>query len=461
MNLDNKKKFYKTALKHFTLSTTDLINEELKYIDVDFLITDMYLKFDNDEVNYLIKEYEKQLILSKLNFPKFCSNLHEFFLNMNKIIKENNLYRNFFKLAHLVYIGLNMKDVNTHVMNAYHDILIQQYAYFGGSTKTIAYGISNKKGLLFTPEVGVNLTVINMEMENVFKHNSKDKMKEFRSILLKYGYSDIEDLRDFSILTSNDQLNTNMLYQMAYFIDEDNKFLLPRPFRDPTKLLKINPVLMAYSAAEHISFIEEKLRARQMLIPQHGITAKFKNNKDVCEIFLTEQIVDDNVILIFKVKFSDNTYTLGFYDSEHEVYYDMYVDSTHEDVTTKFLRGLVLQLYLYVTCELTEEEFIKYCWFIPVQDLKDVKDDVQPYVEFSIFEKSLIKHREVSIERHFNKSDYIATLKNIKPFLRKLPVGASASEEAISMAQKYNIELPAGYTFVKGFNKKVYSSKEN
>jgi hypothetical protein len=48
---------------------------------------------------------------------------------------------------------------------------------------------------------------------------------------------------------------------------------------------------------------------------------------------------------------------------------------------------------------------------------------------------------------------------SVKSFLRRLPANTTSSDEAIEVARKLGIDLPIGYTMVRGFMKEVYKKQ--
>ncbi|MBK5240258.1 MAG: hypothetical protein JJD95_03475 [Clostridium sp.] len=195
------------------------------------------------------------------------------------------------------------------------------------------------------------------------------------------------------------------------------------------------------------------------MLPPEGITAKFKNCGEVIEIYLMEVIEDDTVILLWKMKFSNNTYTSGFYDTKNETFYDMYKESSAWETTHIPMENVILQNYINITCTLTMEERQELVWFNEVKDIVKLNEShgLNPMVYYEIKEHNARVRGEV-ITRHFDRSKYIAELMNIQPFLRRLPIGANVGEEAVEVAKKLGIDLPKGYTLVRGFSKKVYKN---
>lgn len=91
-------------------------------------------------------------------------------------------------------------------------------------------------------------------------------------------------------------------------------------------------------------------------------------------------------------------------------------------------------------------------------------------VKKSEFIKSMLSHGKITYYRtkttkdnredivfgtYLNKcaSEYVIEMKEIGEFIRRLPAGQNASDEAIQKARKFCIDLPRGYTFVSGFTR--------
>ena len=53
------------------------------------------------------------------------------------------------------------------------------------------------------------------------------------------------------------------------------------------------------------------------------------------------------------------------------------------------------------------------------------------------------------------------TFIEVDAYIRKLPKGARASQEAIKLASEYGIKLDDDETFVKSFKKEIYKKKND
>jgi succinate dehydrogenase flavin-adding protein (antitoxin of CptAB toxin-antitoxin module) len=130
--------------------------------------------------------------------------------------------------------------------------------------------------------------------------------------------------------------------------------------------------------------------------------------------------------------------SLFTFDTGYEAYLSQYL-----------IENIVLQNYLNLTCDLTTEEREEFINFVEEDD---------PSLPVMIYSKKE-KVSESSKESHFrvfDRREYRAELKGVKGYIRKLPLGATASDEAIANAKRLGIELRTNETFVTEFIKKVY-----
>ena len=115
---------------------------------------------------------------------------------------------------------------------------------------------------------------------------------------------------------------------------------------------------------------------------------------------------------------------------------------SNEKVLHDRLKYLILEIYIICTT--------------------DIDKDLTRFYDFQVnIKKSPIKDVN-NIKRYYKKytrDDLIKDLAEINSYIRKLPIGATASEEAIENARQYGINLKPGETFVKSFEKTIYKKR--
>ncbi len=447
----------RAILKYFTAATAEAVALPIKNISVDDLFLSIYIKNEDKDIDYLIKQYEKQILISKLDYARFSKELHKFYVDMADYIKSNGLYSKFFELSYISYIVFCKNKIKPKILSSYQNLLIQQFPYLSGSSKRVACGVDSKEKLITVPELYDYLTEINLEIHLMVLKNKPgilDHPAEMIKLFRKYRYK-VNTIRECNEVIINDQISTTMLYLMAHFVTDETREMIAKPYRAAMSLVESNPI---FEASECNDLIKEKLVERQFLLPSTGVNVQFANNGDVKELYLRE-VVKEKLVLLFRVKFTDGTYTSGYYNSEDRVFYDMWKESSHASITHIPLENIVLQNYLNLTSELTKEERQELVWFKEVKDIAMFNyNGSNPMVYYETKERNGSLKGEVTA-RHFDRSKYIAELMNIQPFLRRLPTGATVGEEAIEVAKKLGIDLPKGMTLVRGFSKQVYRNE--
>lgn len=212
-------------LKGFTSATVSAINDALSNVKIDDLLHNIYFHTEDKDITYLLRQYEKQLFLSKINNEKFADGLHIFYMEMEQYIKTNKLYKKFLQLIYNMYVAMCKRNVMEDIMTGYFDILIQQFPYLTGTTKRVVYGVDNKGRLMTTNEVGNYLTEINVDIANFAKSNT-NRDADFTGSMIKifnrYGYK-VKTVTNCHEIIGRDQMITNMLQEMSYFITEETK----------------------------------------------------------------------------------------------------------------------------------------------------------------------------------------------------------------------------------------------
>lgn len=447
-----ERRFQRAILKEFTDASIYVIEKGLKDVDFGDLFIDIFISSEDKDIVYLNKRYEAQLLLSKTNIVKFKDTLHGFYLEMENYIKQNKLYRKFYKMLYIVNVQLSQRDVRRAILDSYQNILLQQIPYFLGTAKYTINGITTKGRLLYTPEPGTNLTEINYEMGLMM--SGKSKFKNLQDVFHHYGYPDAETMDDFNRIISRDQIINNTYYAMTYFMDEHNIDLFKQPVLDPTTVLSFHPLYKTdtYNDKELLT----KLRTREFLLPSEGLYIDLKNAGSVAELYFTETIVEDSIVLLWRMKNHQGEYIFGYFDTSKEVFYSPWQYSSGDKFNHIPLRRLILQKYLYLTCTLTEEEKIAFLKFIPT---KDMTTEIPVPLAFFHYREKVNPRDPVLTRRPFDRAKYLADIISISPFLRNLPKGAVASDEAIETARRLGIILPKGKTIVRGFNRKSWRNE--
>ena len=274
-----------------TKATCRAIGENIESLSIIELKISDSLKSYLPEV--LIRKYQKQLLLAKNDFGKFQQDLHTFYEQNAVFIKEKNLFKDFFAFCYFFYLS-QTKNINykRDVLNAYFNLLMQQFDYFTG-VEEVAYGVSSEGELLITKDPYPRLDYATIEYHMKHKKEKGLNWSQLRQYFVKYGYY-LKDVDEMTRHIFNDQLISNMLFQMSYMMDENTKDILAELFF---------PLAEGYSATPRkwmeTSHYVKQLKNKVAMLHSKGVEADFKGAGDIKQILFLEKFVEDiNSILI-------------------------------------------------------------------------------------------------------------------------------------------------------------------
>ena len=412
-------------------STANAVINSLQGIEVDDIITELFIKGESKESEELIKLFEKQLIFSKINEPEFKGNLYKFFKKTALHIAKENLIKDFFRFAYKMYINLECKEVNKGIVNAYLSLIMEQASYLEGQFKTIC-GITECGIPIECDEIYRKFEYPIIEVMNN-KNRPTNTKSLFSLVQKKYkllGY-DISNQEEYSMYVANQQLITNMLFHMAYLIDEHHVDIVPEPHYLPCAGFEGN-----IRAINDTAYYKEALMTRKYMLPQNGLVCEVQEIEAIEEILLMERFLDNGVVMLYKLKMSNGGYTSGFYDINNKLFFSVWRSSINGQRYHKMIENFVLETYTRATTN-----------SINTNDDLGYENSFKFYYKFDE-EQSSSKHK-------YRKGEYIQEVATIKPYIRKLPIGAKASDEAKELASRYGYILEDGETFVSEFKKNI------
>lgn len=432
--MSNKKKPYNFR-KERTKGTAFMILEELERFQVEDIISYIYHKDNDNFINILIKNIEKRLVLAKVNPEKFKQELHKFFQDTAQEIKAQNKIKKFYEFSHIMLKKLYIYDEKWHIACAYYDTLIQIADYFTGVHEQII-GISKDGSKVFTvPEMHHDIDRI---MADAMKNKHKFKtFNEFQEHIIKLynknGYK-VSSMLDIDQLFTEERCSNNMQFCMTYFIDETCRDIIQKPYGLP-----INEIYKFSLPKKPTEVYKTYLQSRRRLLPNKGIKLNgYRKDNNIQEIYFKEKYVLDRIYLLYRIKVNDS-YLSGYYDTQDCFFYSYFKDSHGDNNKINkhhfLLENYILELYSILTT------------------------DIEIEAELDYIEEEESKSQGKIITRKLNRNNLSSIYTEIEPYIRKLPFGAVASDEAILLAKKYGIKLSNDETFVRGFTKQVYKKE--
>ncbi|EOU1651067.1 hypothetical protein OQL15_000976 [Clostridium perfringens] len=422
--------------KYKAKSIASAVINSLQGIEVDDIISELFIKGEDEEAETLIKMFEKQLVYSKINEPVFKGNLYRFFKKTALYIVKNNLVKEFFRFAYKMYINLESKEIKKGIVNAYLSLLMEQSSYLESQFKTIC-GITEDGTVIECDEIYKKLEYPIIEIMND-KNKPKNSRGIFSLLQKKYkvlGY-DINNEQEYHIYIANQQLITNMLFHMTYLIDENCIEIVSEPYYLPC--IGFDGDIRVVNDTE---YYKKSLRIRKYMLPQNGLICEVQDIESIKEILFMEKFLDNGVVMLYRLKMNNGRYTSGFYDINNEFFFSVWRGSLEGEICHKMIENFVLEAYLRVTTNRIDNE-----------------EDLGYYNNFNFYYKYDDELSQVS-KKKYRKGEYFKEITKIKPYIRKLPQGAKASDEARELALKYGYLLEDGETFVNEFKKNLIKRK--
>ena len=431
-----------------TIGTVMSLELFLRDANVDELISDIFISAETTEAKELIKRFEYILIKGAMNFDFLYKNLHKFFKETANIIKEKNLYKEFAEFSYLVYKSLSIKGSDIRSLSAYQNLLLQQFTYLTPPHKVL-YGITVTGELMLTNELYPKLDYPVHEIEDK-KITSREAIEK---IFKSYGF-DKEYIINIDRFSMEERVLVNMMTEMVPFIDEETSDIFPE------RLYRATKGLIPLRKWKSTDYYKEALRKRKYILPPDGVLALYRNAEDIKSVFFKEVFRDDGVFLLYRINNRRDEGLYGVYDLKDEFFYSVYRDSSAVELHY-FIENFILETY----CHLTTDIIIDRKRNQALKVVDNINENHYPrpdeiFVEFLYKEKIKGEEKTEKQFRKYSKEKYKKETIDVNPYIRKLPAGAVASEEAINRAKAFGYELEEGETFIRAFKRSAYKLKE-
>ena len=475
-----------------TINTALMIKQHLANINFMDLTTNQYFTVDKSAMPF-IRKYEFQMEGAALDIEKFTDGLDAFYTKMAQEIKKGDNLEIFMALFHAWderFHKLNDSHTQVLVGSCYMDLLLQQMEYLSDSPGYIICGITTDGELITCADAfpNVDLPNYNISERNMFLRNGKvveDKTKpevyleDIIKEYARYGYK-VRNYKEMEYLQTTSQIWTNGVSTMAFFINEytmdmlikepfwyNSSFCLPRKWK-PTQLY------------------EEALKHRKYLLPSNGVYAEYRNAGSIKGIRFREVIKNDTVYLIYLAD-TDNGQIAGYYNTKTDAFYSAFAKTTQPELEAQ-MKNFILENYYRLTvrdidfskkklsCMIVTNDFeqaiksgftqnqpiVRYCFYGGKQ--RDFRQDGGGLSDMVLVDGKKVKAEKdnkegLKVYKPYDREKYRSEQKSINGYVRRLPIGSRASEEAMNYASLLGIELDSNETYVRPFIKTVLKVK--
>lgn len=438
------------VLKKRTLNTACAVVQKISNISFLELTLSLYVLCKDTQANKLARKYESMLELAKANKETFADNLYQFFNDTARYIKENNLQDYF--LSFVAFFNekrtQEIEEPKKTVYFAYMDLLLEQTEFlredkFKYNQIWAGFNPDGKSITVYDPFPSSDLPVYESE-ELLFNSGiSRDSFERHLSVVYeKYGYKEVKNLRDADFLRVSSQIYTNNVYEMSPFMSEDILELLPKAPFNP----RITPELWP-EVIKHRNYFEI-LSHRKRMLPKDGLNIKFNSGIVYKTLLLREFFKDDTVYMLYKFETCVGDIS-GYYNTRTGGFYSPLEDDREEGgVVADRLKATVLWFYSafvgkHPDIELTAESFLKH-----------FKANSQ--TRFTAYYERRAEISASSKNAHKDLTNYRSKASSIAGFIRRLPEGKKASQQAVEYAKSLGFELSPNETFVRPFVRQTW-----
>ena len=440
------------TIQRRTLSTASEILDTICDIPFEKLSMSLYFYCQDVGMAQFTHAYESQIELAGANPDKFVFGLHEFYTRMASKIRKEDLYDLFFEFYYrcmkMRFKSSNEK-IDDKVMIAYQNLLIQQLEYMRPSKFDLNVFVAGRKttGEIMTrPDQFPTFDAAMYEFNDAIEQGQrfKDAEEYLYSLYRKHGY-DINNETDQLIIVMQDKAHTTTCCTLLPFINEYTYDILPQTvFSTNTKLI------MDILHQVDVSALKNALKKRKRTLPMAGVRINFSENPSVNYIILKEILYDNAVYMLYRLNTSDGDLS-GLYETKDQFFSSILSSSESHQYLSDRIEALVL--YCYASQVLRDYPLSEIGKYISVcgTELLSASCYSQGERLRNVYDRA---------PTTLNKENLEVGEASIQGYIRKLPAGHKASEEARELAESLGYDLEANETYVRPFIKQVFRLKE-
>ena len=426
-----KKYAYYDKQKETTNGTVFIILKKLTGVDEKTLLNSLFFTTDDVVIRKLVNKVEYILSDAVVNPARFATSLHPALQKLSKEILDNKWVPKFIELTHIMYERTN-KNCPICIAEAYYSLIIQLATYLT-QPGDVLVGVDREGNPLGIPEkypdIDKLVYMVSKEFEKKSYANYDDFCVAVAKKLRDSGYPNVRNYDDIQYMFLDEQLTTDVLFAMMPFVKSLDSEILDFPYVPP----KIGNFVLP-NRTDVIDDVKEALQNRRRLLPKEGVyIEQIGGAVGVEKLWMSEVLYCDRLYMVYNLKVNGNS-LVGYYNTSNDFFYSVFHDAQSEQkVNNVMFKSLLLEVYANLTSDIDTGMEL----FVSDND----KHSTHGKRGTHRLDKSKLK--EVSVDVDF--------------YIRKLPVDATASPDAIALAKKYGIKLGVGETFVRPFTRKAYN----
>lgn len=436
-----------------TFNTSMMVLELIESVPFTQLTMEVYFFCKDVAFKEVVRLYDAQLELAGANPEKFVFSLHSFYNDIVSKVRKHNKQQEFVEFLGTV-ARLQMEkrgQLTQNVIDAYLDLILQTLEYMRPRKLELTecvYGVSTEGEFLTGPYPYPFSDLPAIELGEMLESGwyPKTNLELFSTLTRLYAKYGIEvhseyDLDKLEMIQRIHIMTTTALLPL---INEYTFQVVPEKVYESGEAPLLE--LCVHADADQL---KEKLKRRRRTLPANGV--QFEINDPIGELkgaFLQETFYDDSIHCLYRLD-TDTGSVAGYYNTNTTFFFSISRDA-NSPIPYQNMTAFILALYasqVLDTAPLTDDliqQAGQPLLISPFQKGGKLRDT---------YHRGPIQERDPSLYGHKEKA--------IAGFIRKLPEGAVASEEAKRVAEQYGFELAANETYVRPFIKQVFVRKES
>ena len=454
------KPFAVQTLQRRSMNSAIAILDNLKGIEFSKLSMSLYFYCQDVKMGQFTRLYEAEIELAGANPEKFFLTLHSFYNEVSNKIKKENLYQDFFEFYYRC-VRVRQQNENHHIEDnvivAYLNLLTQNIEYLRPQKFDFSLcvcGLSTKGEILTTKDLYPNIDQPSYELRAKAERGEVCDYDDIFNTYSKYGYN-IKSIEDLHLVTNIDKIQTTTIDAILPFINEYTFDIIPQtPFTSFVLILDV------IKTEVNLEEIKNKLTKRKRTLSTNGAEVHFKNSPFIQDLLLKEILFDNRIFMLYRLTTREGD-LCGYYDTKDKFFYSILNEYKDDPNIIRYLSTLVLYCYAsftlndaYRLADFQKNFTIKECPFVVAEGyLKGgkLKNVYNPSNEDD--------EGEHTGKARIGNEDYEKNTRAIQGFIRRLPIGQKASQEAIEYAEHLGYSLEINETFVRPFIKQVFKLK--
>lgn len=436
-----------------TFQTALVVLGFVKDVPFEILTSEIYIYCKDSELRWMTREFEAQIELAGANPERFIFQLHKFYNDLSRRIRKENLFAEMADLLGL-YMELSYTHspaINQNIVDAYTNLIMQTTEYLRPNkfdlTRSLCGVTTDGEPLYqnqfipFSDEPLLDLAEMDAARK---KYDSSAAMARLRDMYERSGYR-AETEYDFTTIAAIEKYYVTTRMALFPYMNEYTCDIFPQ-----NQLTTAECPLLKITASHCSEDIRRVLTARRRTVPSNGVRLVFDDPcGELREMLIKETVKNNTVVMLYKLTLNTGDYA-GYYNTRNGFLYSMAIipkgifPDLKEAIETLFL-------YCYALCVTnqypqTESAIMNGGSPVPVKI-------------FNIGGKPKNMYnpdRETDGAARKGNPDYSTETAKVEHYIRKLPTGQKASQEAVELARQMGYCLDDDQTYVRPFCKTVF-----